>query len=922
MNRIGLEGSWQLKWTGDETGEKYTIRLPGTLSDNRIARTLPDEEKEAGYLKDPYHCEGGIEVSRMLPKATSGKRIFLRLERTRMTQVLVDERPAGCGESLTTPQEFELTDYVKDGEEHLLTVCINNTSYPIPGGHMTSPDTQTNWLGITGEISIREMLPVIVQDLRILPDAGNHCVRVSGSLDGPYEEAELFLSADEGERLPVRIGGGSFDEILDLPENAPTWDEWEPHLHTLNVIVCYRGEEDVIRKDFGLRDLRTEDGRILLNGERIFLRGKHDGMIFPMTGYAPTDKASWKKVLSTAASYGINHYRFHTCCPPEAAFEAADELGIYLEPELPFWGTVHAPEEADEAELRGQAYLIREGFRILAAYGHHPSFFMLSLGNELWGSIERLNEILKGFKALYPMVLYTQGSNNFQFVPQAAPDEDVFAGVRFSRERLFRGSYAMCDAPQGFIQTQAPTFDVDYDGMILPEAGQEDASSEGAGEILIQYGTGVRKVRSSSAEEMIPRIPVISHEIGQYCMYPDYEGLKKYTGVLKPYNFEIFKQRLAEAGLSDLAASYAAASGALSVACYKEELEAALKSNLLSGFQLLDLQDFTGQGTATVGILDAFMESKGLITPKEWRSFCASTVILCRLRSLTPDLGEKTQARVQLYTYEKYPLEGGELSVYLENEKGERRIFQEEIAGSFRRGVFDITDLEIPLTEEDAGRHLKLRLLFTSKDTQAENVYDLYPVRAVREKYPQGALLTGDVQTAVDALKAGKDVLLVRECAAEKGMDISYESDFWNYPMFRSISDSMNRPRPVGTLGLLIDREHPAMRDFASESYSTPQWYDIVTAGRGFFLKGTNLCPICRIIDNVERNNNAALLAEGRWKQEGTQGGRLILLSCNEGQINESAAGRWLVESLLSYLASAPKEIKGSIDEAELRSMF
>jgi hypothetical protein len=52
-------------------------------------------------------------------------------------------------------------------------------------------------------------------------------------------------------------------------------------------------------------------------------------------------------------------------------------------------------------------------------------------------------------------------------------------------------------------------------------------------------------------------------------------------------------------------------SGKLSVQCYKEELEAAARTKRLAGYQILDIQDFSGQGTALVGILDAFMDNKG-----------------------------------------------------------------------------------------------------------------------------------------------------------------------------------------------------------------------------------------------------------------------------------------------------------------------
>jgi len=144
---------------------------------------------------------------------------------------------------------------------------------------------------------------------------------------------------------------------------------------------------------------------------------------------------------------------------------------------------------------------------------------------------------------------------------------------------------------------------------------------------------------------------VIGHETGQFQVYPNFREIEKYTGVLKARNFEIYQRRLKDAGMLDQADDFVRASGALSVLCYREDMETALRTPGFGGFQLLDLQDFPGQGTALVGILDAFMESKGLITPEKWRNFCNDVVPLARLEKYTWTNAEEFSARLQVANY-------------------------------------------------------------------------------------------------------------------------------------------------------------------------------------------------------------------------------------------------------------------------------
>ena len=294
----------------------------------------------------------------------------------------------------------------------------------------------------------------------------------------------------------------------------------------------------------------------------------------------------------------------------------------------------------------------------------------MSLGNELWGSKKRLDVILKEYKGFDDRHLYTQGSNNFQFCPAILENDDFFSGVRFSRDRLFRGSYAMCDAPLGHIQIDIPGTMKDYDENISPTFIRENENSidNSDGTIEIQFGTEAKTVKSTNHnEQLISSIPVISHEIGQYATYPDFNEIKKYTGPLKAKNFETFKQKLEDKGLGDLAERYFKCSGKLAIACYKEELESAFRSRRLGGFQLLDLQDFSGQGTALVGVLDAFMDSKGLISPEEWRSFCSDSVLMARFNKYNYSAEENFNAHIELCYYKNIPLHSFKLLWELED---------------------------------------------------------------------------------------------------------------------------------------------------------------------------------------------------------------------------------------------------------------
>jgi hypothetical protein len=905
-----------------------TMALPGTTSHAQKGKR--NEAAEIGSLTDEYRFEGYAWFSRTFEVDASlvGLPCFLYLERTRVTTVWIDGEELGSRNSLSTPHVYEISGGLTAGT-HTILIRVDNTNYPTKGGHLTSPDTQTNWNGITGRIELQFTGQRYLQNVQVYPNAANRSVTVKASRVGISAD-KLVVSASgfngDSEHRPEEQTFRLSDDrevVITYPlgEDARLWSEFDPYLYKLNLrLVDEEGTLlDVTEIVFGLRAFQADGDKFTINGVRTFLRGKHDGLIFPLTGYAPTTVDEWLRVLTIAKSYGINHYRFHTCCPPDAAFTAADLLGIYMEPELPFWGTV-TDESDPNHNAAEQEYLIQEGFSMLESFGNHPSFVMMSLGNELWGSKSRLSEILAAYKAFDDRPLYTQGSNNFQFVPDILPEEDFFCGVRFSRDRLFRGSYAMCDAPQGHVQTDMPSTRKDYDEQIQPSVFGKGPEEGSGNSIQIQYGTGTKTVQASAVEEqLIPRIPVVSHEIGQYATFPNFGEIEKYTGPLKARNFETFRKRLEDKGLGHLAEAYFWNSGQLAVDCYKEELEAAFRSRRLAGFQLLDLQDFSGQGTALVGVLDAFMDSKGLVAPEEWRTFCSDAVLLARFDKYHFTAGERFDAHVELAYFRGIPLNTAE--VVWNVAEGGTILAEGTLAAEASQddNYVDFGDISFVVPEPAGMTQVTLSLAITGTD-----IRKAYPLWL----YPSGVTVDESAEqwvTALDPgvlarLAQGESLLLTPDPARlESAVDGTYCTDFWCYPMFRSISESMNKPVPVGTMGLLIDHLHPALRHFPSASHSTYPWWSIATHSRPIILDELSqaLSPIVQTIDNFERNHKLGLLFECR-----VGAGRLLVCPLNTEAVIGTPEGKQFLHSLIEYVRSEDFDPQVELAPSELQAIL
>lgn len=588
-NNAGVEQQWFARELAD------AVRLPGTTDENHKGifkdEQCVDRLSRVWYWKGPAWYQREVTV----PDSWAGKCITLLLERSKNTRVWIDETFCGWEDTLSAPQVFDVSKAMPPGR-HTITVLVDNARLPPVGpSHAVDERTQTNWNGIVGRMELHATDPVWLQDVQIYPNAaGKQAViraRV-GNITGlpatgqvtvrcaSYNVAEPATFATQS----VHVRASERQTVIEFTyrpgDDVPLWDEFQPallHLElALEATADGKSYHDRWSINFGLRDFTRDRNQLKINGRDVFLRGRIDCCFYPLTGYPPMDKARWRQVLSILKDWGLNHVRFHSWCPPRAAFEAADELGVYFQAELPNKRSAfNAPEneeaayhnidrldvESTETKVTLYDYGKRESELIFQHFGNHPSFVMYTLGNEL-GRCEAMFELVAHFQQIDPRRLYAQGSNNMHWAPSLAEGDDFWVIAKVEKDaRPLRGSFAIHSFPNPHIESHPPSTMVDYSESI----------------------SGVP-------------VPLIGHETGQFQVYPDYRDIPKFTGAVRARNYEIFRERLQKAGMLDQAHDFVRASGALSAICYREDIEAALRTPDMGGFQLLDIQDFPGHG--------------------------------------------------------------------------------------------------------------------------------------------------------------------------------------------------------------------------------------------------------------------------------------------------------------------------------------
>lgn len=815
-----------------------TIALPGSTDEG--GKGIQNFVAHVDRLSRKFEYCGQAWYQRevVIPESWREKDIVLSLERCHWeTTVYVDGSLVGADERLSTPNRFVVSGQLTPGL-HTLTVCVDNRlKYPMDQwNHGTTEYTQTNWNGMVGQLKLEAYPACAIRGMRVDTDIDNKKVMVrlrTGKAKEVPATLELRVKDKTGKVVgastsSVVINGSTLVQECPVKGDMVLWNEFTPELYTLEAALTVEGETYMEKTSFGFRKVEQGKHHIRLNDRNIHLRGVLDCAVFPKTGYPATDVASWAKIFRTVKEYGMNHVRFHSWCPPEAAFFAADSLGLYLQAELPMW-----IKDVGKCPLR-RDFFEKEMYAILEEYGNHPSFILMCNGNENEGDFAVLEDLIR-------------------------------KGQAFDNRRLYSASTARTHVPSDQFYVSHVT----DKGWITVYEGQPSTDWD--------------RTETSDID-----VPVIAHETGQRCMYPNLKEMEKYTGVLVPRNFEVFRQRLTANGMLHKADDFFKATGAHTVLQYKEVNEALLRTPNSGGFQLLGLSDFPGQGSAFVGILDAFWESKGLVTPEKFRESCAPVVLLARFPKRTYLNNEVLRIKLGVYQFADKAIKGGVLQWSLEDE-GQHAVAE----GKLRHGTLPVGTVDslgaVAVDLKAVARTGKYTFRLRMGD-EVKNEWDFWVYAEDEINRYQEFRYVRNWEEARDRLLQGESVLFVPE--KTNGRKTRFTGHFWNPVMFNW------DPMIVGTW---IDQSHPALDLFPTSYYADWQWWDILNYGQAVDLTELReLQPVIQSVDTYEVNRKLGISFEAKVGK-----GKLFVLCVDmDKDIDQRLAMKQLLTSVGSYVFS------------------
>jgi len=849
------------------------VTLPGTTDTNEkgILNTGQPINRLSRYYE--YVGPAWYQKDVVIPQDWEDKNVELFLERVLwISSVYVDGTLIGEDKSFSTPHSYDLSSVLSPGK-HRITLCIDNrVGLEFDRwSHAFSEYTQTCWNGVVGKIELRASSRVDFKSIQIYPDIDNKKAKIVYRInnpDGQDVEGSIRFSAatvnsenqHTTDEISISIKGSDQEiwaegEIL-MGSEVQLWDEFAPNLYELSSALHLNsndGDLRVRKETFGMRKMASEGAQLTLNNRKIFLRGTLECGIFPLTGFPHMDVEGWLRICNIVKDYGLNHIRFHSWCPPEEAFIAADQLGIILQPELPFWAEATQPEDPLSV------FLMDEMTRILDAYGNHPSFGLFCMGNELRGNFDIMEGLVKFGKQHDPRHLYS-GSTARKHLA-----EDEF--------------YVSHQTTGGRITTY---------GALGPQTDYD-----------------LREAYS------VLKVPGVAHEVGQRAVYPNFDEMEKYTGVLYPRNFELFRDTLEKHGMLDQAKDFFDVSGNMTVMLYKESIEALLRTPNSGGFQLLDLHDFPGQGTALVGILDPFWDTKGLISPEEFRKFCGPTVPILRMEKRTFFNDELFNAKAEIHHYDQFELTKANLRWDIKTDEG--KIFS---SGKFKKQTIPISSLtaigEIKASFSKVKYPQKLIVsIYVNDNIQNEWEIWVYP-RTKTKQAEAGYTIAREIDESTQKIldKGGK-VLLLPDIKQLEGKNGSFQNHFWCPIMFRW--------EPM-TMGTLVKNEHPAFKSFPSENHTRWQWWDIISQALTLNLEGTadSFRPILQSIDTYDRCLKQGIIFEAKVGK-----GKLLMAAIDfEKDIDNRPAAQQLLSSLKSYVGSDDFNPEETLSTEFIKAMF
>ena len=858
----GFDVNINTPWTGDiydrswYTAEKYAkYRQEGNI---KVPFWLNPDKHYVGiawYKKD-------IQI----PNIWKNKKIQFIFERAHWeTELYIDSFYVGKQDALQTPHKYIVED-LKPGKHTLMLKVDNRMNINVgKNAHSISDHTQTNWNGVIGEISMNALPSIYIDDLQIYPNIKDQNVKVVAELNEISENVELFFDiyyagkSVLSKKKKVELSDTNvkkIETVIHVGDKLKLWSEFTPNIYSLVASVKSKKGKQTKTVNFGFRDFKVKGTQFEVNGRPAFLRGTLECCIFPKTGYPSMDSKYWMKIYKKCKEYGLNHVRFHSWCPPKPAFEMADSMGIYLQVECGGWTNIGDGQKQDK-------WFYEESYRILKEYGNHPSFCLMAYGNEPSGKNQKkyCADLINYWKKIDNRRLYTS-SGGWPYVQNA-----------------------------------------DYFNTDAPRIG-------GIGRIRNMLNIMPPNTNFDFKDRIKENIPIVSHEIGQWCVYPNFKEMDKYTGVLKPKNFEIFKETLENNNLGDMAEKFLFASGRLQTLCYKSDIEASLRTPGLAGFQLLDLHDFPGQGTALVGVLDTFWDEKGYVNSCEYRSFCNNIVPLVRFPKLILNNSEIIKGDIEFANYSEKELKCVDVIWSVEDKNG-NLLYKDNIKCDIPLGnLIKVGKISYDLSKIDKPTQLKVSVKI--KDTDVSNSWNLWVYPNSYNELKDMPYIAYDMNDkTIQQLNLGKNVLLMTYGKINSQMGgkikVAFTPIFWN--------TAWTNNAPPHTLGIYCDSKHPIFKLFPNDGYSDFQWKDITTNCNAMILDNMpeKLTPLVYVIDDWFQNRKLGILFEAKVSK-----GKLMVCSVNlDADLDKKISIKQFRKSILNYMSSQEfqPEVELNIDQ-------
>ena len=867
---INLSGTWdfQLDRSGSSNAsQKYddTIKLPGSMLTNGKGDLPSIDTKWTGSLYDSsyyynpymekYRHTGSIKFPFFLtpehyyvgyawyrhnaeiPRMWKKNRVILFLERPHIeTTVFVNGKEVGHQMSLSVPHEYDITDYVKFGKNNSIAIKIYNGIENVGVGqdsHSVTDQTQGNWNGIVGKIELRSQKSIFT--VKTFPDL------TTGNVKVLVNDKEYNLKID----------------------NPQPWSEFTPILYTRSII--YRG--DTIPVTFGFRKIEVKGRDIMLNGRPIYVRGTVENCNFPLTGYPPTDVESWKKIIQKCKDYGINTMRFHSYCPPEAAFIAADSLGFYLQPEGPSWPN-HGVKLNHGQHI--DQYLTEETKKICDYYGNHPSFVMMAAGNEPAGD-------------------WVTWCNNWVNTMKEYDNRHIYCGASVG------GGWAWDNLSEYHVKGGARGLDWDHNA---PQCTDD-------------YFTQIEYPRNYKGKEP-NNSPIIAHEQGQWCAFPDFKERSLYTGPYKAKNFDIFEDLLDKNGMASQAEKFLYASGKLQVTAYKYEIERNLRTKDYSGFLLLGLNDYSGQGTALVGPLNVFWKEKGYVDSKQWKEFCGDIVPLAKFPKFVFQNTDTLNIPIEVYNASEGEIKDADI-IYSIVDKD----MHSDIIAKYNATIKYGKNNEIrPISQQLNGIKTPSKLTLKVSVNGNTNEWDfwVYPAKVEMPKTKDIYITDTLDSKAIKILTNGGKVLITAGGKIRYGNDVkqTYLPVFWNTSWFKM--------RPPHTTGAYIMNNHPIFKDFTTDSWQNINWWELVNKAQVMNLREfpEEYQPIYQPIDTWHVSRKLGMIVEANVLK-----GKLLMTTFDiNNNLNKRIVARQLRKSILEYMSSNEFKPEITLDIKVIRDLF